>query len=385
MRKLKIVICTSGPKSPLSKQNWALARALATAGHEVTLLIDHEMHDLVGLWEGCTVLTWPSRRPVHWRDAFFLWRLFKRSRPDAILANFGSVNLAVLIGFLCRVPIRVAWYRTLSDQIALDTPNQVRWKTAFLAKRKAIVYRLATHIAPVSEAAQADVCKTFAVPLEKCRIFHTCREDPREALGDQLVEKADRMRIVCVGRLNRSKGQDILLHAMKELQKIEPGWSWTLELVGDGPERHAYRKLAVELGLENSIVFGGFVEHQEVLRRVARAHVMVVPFRTDAGPGVIAEGLGLGMPMVVSASGAMPHQIGDSPCALLVPPEDPKALAEGLRTVLASPELRERMSYAARTLFLTKFHLDFWVADVMRWLIDTTVRQTTRQARYRRS
>jgi glycosyltransferase involved in cell wall biosynthesis len=160
---------------------------------------------------------------------------------------------------------------------------------------------------------------------------------------------------------------------MARLLELEPDNPATLELVGDGPQREAYARLAAELGIQDRVEFSGQVDHREVFARAASADVMVVPFRTDAGPGVIAEGLGLGLPLVVCDTGAMPELVGDSGAARIVPAEDPGAMAVALREILGSAHTRESMSREARALFVRKFHIDSWIGDVLD-LLDTARR-----------
>jgi glycosyltransferase involved in cell wall biosynthesis len=367
VKQLTFIICTGGPKDPLSRQNWALAQSLVAVGHRVSLVIYGQRHDVVGSWSGCSVLTWPSPRPLYWRDAYFFWKLLGRLQPDAVLANFDSLYIAMITSYLRGVPCRVAWYRNLTGQARLDAGRSA-WKQRLVERAKSLTYRLATHVVPVSKVAQVDVSSSYGVPAEKCRIFHTCRADPLEVLRKRSIEKTNSMRIICVGRLYPSKGQDVLIKAVKELIDLEPGWDLEVELVGDGPEKELYQQLVVELGLEECIRFVGSVEHAEALRRIAMASVMVVPFRTDPGPGVIAEGLGLGVPLVVAASGAIPELLGGSEAGLFVPPEDPKALAHALRRVLGDSDLRSSMALSARELFLSKFDLRYWVREVGSWL-----------------
>jgi glycosyltransferase involved in cell wall biosynthesis len=57
-----------------------------------------------------------------------------------------------------------------------------------------------------------------------------------------------------------------------------------------------------------------------------------------------------------------------SPAAILVPPEDPTALAAALRQVLTDTELRQAMGVAARELFIARFELDHWTDGVTAWL-----------------
>jgi glycosyltransferase involved in cell wall biosynthesis len=367
MKQLSILICTSDFEDPLSKQNWRLAQSLADTGHTVTLIVDHARGAMANQWKGCTILAWPSRVPAHGRDVRFFWRLLRQARPDVVLANFFSVNSVMILSSLGRVRCRVAWYRSLSEQTRLDFKRS-RWKQAIVDRGKLLAYRLATHVVPISQTAQRDAAAIYGIPPEKCRVFHTCRPDPLLLLNHERQPKAEKPRIVCIGRLFPSKGQDVLIRAFNRLHELEPACNAELELIGEGPDRRSLEKLARELRVDNRVWFRGRIKQPDVLRRAATAHVMAVPCRTDAGPGVVPEGLGLGLPLVVAAAGALPELLGDSDAVHFVPPEDAEALAAGLRKVLTDSARREIMSRAARKLFLAKFLLDDWVRGVHEWI-----------------
>jgi glycosyltransferase involved in cell wall biosynthesis len=369
-KALSVVICTGPPEYPLNKQNWSLARALRSRGHHVTLVTDLQRDDLVGFGEHGTVTAWPSYHPIRPRDFAFIWRLAGRVRPDVILANFGAVHAAMTAGFLRRVPIRVAWYRSLSDQRRLDAEPGSSFPGLLTRPFRSIAFRLATHVVPVSEVARHDVCDRYGVRPGRCTVIQTRRPDPAEALGIAHVPTPHGRRIVCVGRLVPSKGQDLLLRAFARLVELEPEWPSALELIGDGPLREAYADLAERLGIRDRVELSGHVPHDEVFARAARADVMVVPFRTDAGPGVLAEGLGLGLPLVACGTGAMPELVGGSSAVRLVRAEDPEAMAVALRAILADASIRAAMSREARALFRREFHIDAWIAEVLQLLDD---------------
>jgi len=368
LRGRGVVICTGWRERPLSRQNWALAKRLAEDGVRVVLVLDGKPDHHEDPWNEAKVVTWPSSRPTHARDAAFFWRLLGEHQPDAVLANFGSVNIAMLVGAARRVPIRAAWYRTLTDQIALDEPRMNRAREMLLTKRKQLVYRFATNVVAVSNAARDDAALTYSIRSDKFRVVHSCRPDPLELIGTRPPRASDTLRIACVGRLEPSKGQDVLIRAVGELLRLEPEWDIKLELIGDGAERAHYERVAEESGAAGVVEFAGNMTQLDVYRRLAVADVLAIPVRTDAGPGVIAEGLGSGLPLVVAASGGIPELLDGSSCAVLVPPEDHHAFASGLQAVLTDPGRRADMARVSRELFEARFHLSLWVDEVVAWL-----------------
>jgi glycosyltransferase involved in cell wall biosynthesis len=368
-QSMRVIICTDGPEEPKSKQNWALGAHLAALKHDVCLVTEGRRRDLVGNWKGCRVETWPSRRPSGIRDGVFFWRLLRTFRPDVVTTNFFSFYLGISISFLQRIPCRVAWYRGLLEQSDLDFPKSKPKRMLKLAINRRL-FRMATHHAPVSPAGLDDLIRHYGVSPDKCRIFHTCRADPQMVEACRVKPPTAYRHVVFVGRLHYSKGQDILLHALKKLGDAWPDLPVKVTLVGGGPEEANYRRLARELGVDEQVYFTGRIPNSEVFHHLEAAHLMVVPVRSEIGPGVIPEALGMGLPVVVSSCGGMPSLLGDSPAVQFVPPVDADALADAIGEILSDEPRRLAMAAEARRLFLAKFNLDHWINGVADWLVE---------------
>src|SRR5438034_2782466 len=86
----------------LSAHMKALARELARRGHRVVMLL----HGLRGAQDvevrdgNPVMLSWPSKRPTKLADAFFLYNLAQRHKPDCMISSFGAANLMLLVGRL---------------------------------------------------------------------------------------------------------------------------------------------------------------------------------------------------------------------------------------------------------------------------------------------
>ena len=104
-----------------------LAHTLVKNGHQVVLIVDKQRHDLEDHRANPAIYTWPSPYPWKLRDALFLWDLIRQYKPRCLIGVFRAVNLMMLVGWLMRVPHRIAWYRTTSNQsvFEIDAPSQV--------------------------------------------------------------------------------------------------------------------------------------------------------------------------------------------------------------------------------------------------------------------
>jgi len=109
-----------------------------------------------------------------------------------------------------------------------------------------------------------------------------------------------KLELIFVGGLIPCKACDLALRAAAPLLRNDLA---RLSVVGDGPERGGLEQLARSLGIEKAVSFCGWVSHEEVLRRLRSADVMVFPSVRDFGAGVVFEALATGAVPVVADFG----------------------------------------------------------------------------------
>jgi glycosyltransferase involved in cell wall biosynthesis len=178
--------------------------------------------------------------------------------------------------------------------------------------------------------------------------------------GEFPYEPDDRSvhRVIAVGRIEKHKGFDYLLHAVHELQRR--GINIEVELVGEGSELAALRVLTHELQISDRVRFRGWLAFDEVRNAMRQATIMAHPSPDvgDGVPNVIKEAIALGTPVVASNVAGIPELLDNGRCGMLVPPRDVKALADGLETLLANDTMRHTYAKAAREYAEAKF--DLW-------------------------
>lgn len=152
--------------------------------------------------------------------------------------------------------------------------------------------------------------------------------------------------IIHVGRLERVKGQDVLLRALPAVLARKP--ACRLVLVGEGSEKQALRALTVELGIAAAVTFAGLLAPAEVRRRLHAATVFAFPSRSEGLGLALIEAMATGLPPVASDVGGVPEVITEGETGLLVPPEDAAALSATLLRLLDDAEQRSAMSARAR-------------------------------------
>ena len=156
----------------------------------------------------------------------------------------------------------------------------------------------------------------------------------------------DRVLLACVGRLEGEKGTDLLLAAMARL--AERGTPMDLVIAGDGRQRPIVEAhIARGKGGQRCRLLGFTKDVQAVL---SAADVFVMPSRWEGWPLALAEAMAAGLPAVAFAVAGVSDLVIDGQTAILVRPEDPAALADGIETLARDRRLRESLGSAAREL-----------------------------------
>jgi glycosyltransferase involved in cell wall biosynthesis len=158
-----------------------------------------------------------------------------------------------------------------------------------------------------------------------------------------------------VGRLEREKGLDVMLDALTRIADLNP----LLSVVGDGRERDRLREYSSKNNLDGSVRWHGAVP--EASRFFTSFDCFVNSSRTEGTPMVVFEAMAAGAPIVATSVGGVPDVVSVSE-ALLVPPEDPNALAEAIRAVHDQPEEAKRRCSAARARLEAEFAVEPWLA-----------------------
>lgn len=170
------------------------------------------------------------------------------------------------------------------------------------------------------------------------------------------------VRAAVIGRLSPEKGVDVLLESVAMLRAR--GVSVEVLVAGDGPARGALEAQAARLSLGDMVRFLGHVHDVGALYKAI--DLLVIPSRSEGLPNVLLEALRHGRFAVATRVGAVPDVLEGSRAGLLVPAEDPEALASAIETALEArlaPEadtdraaIVERFSLASRVRTLQGIH-----------------------------
>jgi glycosyltransferase involved in cell wall biosynthesis len=173
------------------------------------------------------------------------------------------------------------------------------------------------------------------------------------------------------GRLQRWKGQDVFVEAAAEVARTRPGVRFAIvggSVFGLEPEFAAgLRSRARELGLEDRFVFTGF--RTDVPRLMAACDLVCHTTRVAEPFGlVVIEAMSLGRPVIATRGGGPSEIIQSDEMGVLVPSDDPAALARSIVALAEDPERRRTMGARGAERVRSAFTIDLMASNLLRHL-----------------
>jgi L-malate glycosyltransferase len=240
---------------------------------------------------------------------------------------------------LAGVPVRIGSRRELNPD---KTPGQIRLQR--------LAYRAATKVVANSSAAEQMLLAEGLAARSVAVIANGV--DPTAFPARKRAREG--RSIITVANLRPEKGHETLVAAAAHLAAEFPGVRF--QIVGDGPRRAALESLVRAKGLGDRVTFLG--HREDVARLLFEADLFVLPSRSEAFPNAAIEAMAAGLPVIASAVGGLFDLIDHERTGMLVPPDDPAALAATLRALLRDPASAARLGDAARTHIAERYSFD---------------------------
>ena len=162
--------------------------------------------------------------------------------------------------------------------------------------------------------------------------------------------------ILYTGRLVYRKGLIDLVKSAEYVCNEYPGASFIL--TGNGALRPTLEKMVQDLGLENNCSFLGFIALDELIKHYQIDTIHVLPSYYEGLPTTVLEAMACGIPVVATDISGTNDAVVDGETGILVPPKNPKALADGIIKLLGDENLRKKMGKAGRERVEREFSWD---------------------------
>jgi glycosyltransferase involved in cell wall biosynthesis len=157
--------------------------------------------------------------------------------------------------------------------------------------------------------------------------------------------------------LRPQKGLDVFVEAARLVADEVPAARFVI--VGEGPEQAALRDRIAALHLTDRVLLTGF--RADVADTLAAFDVAVSSSFFEGSPLAVMEYMAMGKPIVATAVGGVPDLLEDGVHGLLVPPGEPRALADGVLQLLREPTTARQLGEQARARQQSEFTMDAMV------------------------
>jgi glycosyltransferase involved in cell wall biosynthesis len=289
--------------------------------------------------DDCPVLRLNVRslaKPWTLAEAWRFVRWLRRERIDVVQTYFPDSNyFGIPLAWLAGVPHR------------LRTRNNLgHWLTPLHRRLGRLLGRLSTATLTNCAAARDLLCREEGLPPGRVVVLENGVDLDRFLALPPIgaAEAGPVRRVGVVANLRHVKGLDVLARAAALLAEDHPGL--VFEVAGEGEARPDLERLVRGLGLAGRFLLPGRLA--DIPRFLGSLDVAVLCSRAEGMSNALLEYLAAGRPVVATSVGAAGDLIEDGRHGLLVPAEDPAALAQAIARLLGDPDLARRLGSAAR-------------------------------------
>ena len=342
------VFITSFHPGGTERQMTELIQRLDRSRFDVRVVCTHKEGAWLRTVESCAPVTaFPIRGFAHptmvaQGSAFARWC---RAEGIAVVQScdlYGNI-FALPLAAMGGVPVRIGSRRELN-------PDKTRTQIAL--QRHA--YRCAQAVVANSRAAASQLDSEGVAP-GRVRVIPNGVDLDRFR---PVVRERPVTTVISVANLRREKAHECLLAAAATLAPRHPQLRYVI--VGGGPRAEELQALAHTLGVADRVRFLG--HREDVTELLAAADVFVLPSRSEAFPNGALEAMAAGLPVVACRVGGLIDLVEHGRTGLLVPPDDPAALAAALASLVQSPATARAFGAAARAEVAARYSYDRMVA-----------------------
>ena len=297
-----------------------------------------------------------------WRfdKLFLLYRELRRQKPDIMHCWMIHSNIiGRLVGRMARVPAIIVSRRSDRNGGQIYTHLNrwlVNWSDGIIAVSES------SRQAELAETGiSSDRVVTVPNGLDASMFADKSTASERQELRASLGIQDEHLLIGSIGRLTEAKGYPDLIKAFQLVHQELP--QSRLMIVGKGKLEAELKTLASELGIIDFVQFPGV--RSDIPQLLNTFDTFAFSSHWEGMPNALMEAMAAGVPCVATKVSAAPELIDNGVHGLLVAPNHPAELAEGILKLLNDTALREAVAAAGRERILTKFTLENTAAKTM--------------------
>jgi len=299
-----------------------------------------------------------AKGSFNWRFLAGLVRLVRQEGVDLIQSHLlGSNVYCSLAGLITRTPVVATFHGVV------DFGKKERMKSA----KYAAINTGAGCIVAVSNDLREEIIKSTSLKPEKIKLIYNGinTEDYQRPRSRALREKYgwsdDEVVIGSLGNIRPAKGYDILLRAAALLEKSPRSCRFVIAGQGKGPLYDELLQLREELGLQDRVLFLGFMD--DAAEFLASLDLFLSTSISEGLPLSAIQAMVAGVPLVATRCGGYEELVSDGENGLLVEIGNSRAIADALDLLAADTGLQETLAQQAREYAIETFDLSTMLAE----------------------
>ena len=314
---------------------------------------------------GIPLYVFPRKFPFDIRPVLRIAKLMQREQVQ-ILHTYGYYG-----GLFGR--LATYFYR---PRIVISSERATKARDKFL--QNPIYFNVDKHLARRTDCfiANAHAVKKFAVdekklPADKMQVIYNGVDEERftavsSQQRQQLKEQYDLGEgintVGIVARLDSMKDHHTFIQA---IALVMENWSKAkFFIIGEGPLDEELKSYSKDLKLQQAIIFTGAKKGSELINMVSLLDIVVLSSKEGEGcSNAILEAMALGKPVIATDVGGNAELVIDQESGIIIPPENPKALASAMIDLLKNQHEREKMGNNAKSRIEDLFSVDRMVND----------------------
>ncbi|MBE0415745.1 MAG: glycosyltransferase family 4 protein [Dehalococcoidia bacterium] len=265
-------------------------------------------------------------------------------------------NQDLAYGLLLMKTLKVPVVATIHHPLHIDTEAELAQEPSDWEKIKRILFyppvmqgfvaRRLDRVITDSKSSAREVNRTFKVPESKMRIVYPGVDTSVFKRLDGYKKESGHL--IMVGRTDdRKKGILYLLQALLLLKKDDINIKLTI-VDRVNPKKSFALDLIRDYKLDGMVTFTGRVTTEELVREYSAAQIAITPSLYEGFGLPAAEAMACEAPVIATKGGALPEVVKEGETGILVPPQDPSALARAIKRLLEDEPLRRRMGGEGR-------------------------------------
>jgi glycosyltransferase involved in cell wall biosynthesis len=328
-----------------------LSAALAGRGEEVIVLaggdgiLFEQLAERKVPFQKVEHLVHPIKLWDDWQAYWEIRSVLSEIRPDLVTTHS---NKAGFLGRFAARSLKIPVVHTSHG--FLFSGRQQNAAGRFYRFMEKIASGAGNRVIAVAESEYTAARCLKVIAAEKMTVIHNGLADiERNFMADPTLDPPC---LIMVARFAEPKDHFTLLKALGRLKQLP----WTMQFVGDGPEKPRAEKLARELGIEERVIFSGV--RRDVPAILAASQIFILSSKREGFPLTVLEAMRAGLPVVASNVGGITEAVVDETNGLLFAPGDIEQLKEKLKSLILNSQLRLEMGRAGRERFLKYFTLE---------------------------